>query len=48
MKKTINRIDGVTETIEGTPEEIALYEQQLRQQGLLEQPAKSNKKLLNG
>jgi hypothetical protein len=48
MKKTITRTDGIEEVIEGTPEEIALYEQHLQANGLLEQPKKTNKKLLKG
>lgn len=30
MKKTIQKPDGTTETVEGTPEEIAEYERKLR------------------
>lgn len=37
MKKTITKNDGTTETVEGTPEEIAEYERKLRG-GVVETP----------
>jgi hypothetical protein len=33
MKKTIVKPDGTTEVVEGTAEEIAAYERQIKQQG---------------
>lgn len=47
MKKTITKPDGTTEVVEGTPEEIAQYERQLREgTTITEVPKKDGKKLL--
>lgn len=45
MKKTFTKPDGTTETIEGTPEELAAYEKKLREEDIKEE-RKNKKRLL--
>lgn len=48
MKKIIKKTDGTEETIEGTPEEIALYERQLRELGQLDEQKPGKPGVLHG
>lgn len=48
MKRTFKRTDGTEEVLEGSAEELALYEKQLRESGKLDETAPVKPTVLHG